>query len=322
MTSTVSVEVHPSQFPDRVQKELIQCLRERRIAPKFHYQSYKQSQKWQAVYEAWSPFRNDSDCAEIYDGAFAEAAKLVNDGPVRVVGLGCGTGDKEARLLGLLAREGREVSYSPCDTSLGLVLTASEKARESTPSVLCSPVLCDFAAAGDLSSLFGRFEERRIFTFFGIIPNLEPGDIVPRLAALLRPGDILLFSANLAPGRDYGTGVLRVLPGYDNAETRDWLLTFLFDMGVEPGDGALEISIQDAGVFKRIVADFHFARERGLTVFGERIEFWEGESIRLFFSYRYRPEMIAKLPGAQRLKIAGQWISKSEEEGVFLCKLG
>jgi uncharacterized SAM-dependent methyltransferase len=321
MTSTVSVEVHPSQFPERVQKHLVQCLRERRIAPKFHYQSYKQSQKWQAVYEAWSPFRNDSNCAEIYDQAFVTAAELGESGSVRVVGLGCGTGDKEARLLGVLAREGREVSYSPCDTSLGLVLTAEENARRAAPSVSCSPVLCDFAVAEDLSSLFGRAEERRIFTLFGIIPNLEPGDIVPRLVALLRRGDVLLFSANLAPGRDYAKGMKRILPGYDNAETRDWLLTFLFDLGVERDDGTMEIGIEDAGDFKRVVADFHFARERELNVLGERTEFRADEVIRLFFSYRYRPEMIAKLAGANGLKIAGQWISNPEEEGVFACQL-
>jgi hypothetical protein len=321
MASTVSVEVHPSQFPDRIQKELIQCLRDRRIAPKFHYQSYKQSQQWQAVYEAWSPFRHDSDCAEIYERVFAAASELVKTGPVRVIGLGCGTGDKEGRLLAVLSGQGRKVYYAPCDTSLGLVLTASDKAREAAPSVLCSPVLCDIAEAGDLAQLFGRAEERRIFTFFGIIPNLEPHDIVPRLATLLGPQDVLLLSANLAPGPDYADGMRRVLPGYDNAETREWLLTFLLDIGVEPGDGALEISIEDAGGLKRIVADYRFSRERVLTVYGERIEFHKGEPIRLFFSYRYGPEMIAKLPGANRLRIAGQWISKSEEEGVFVCQL-
>ena len=56
---------------------------------------------------------------------------------------------------------------------------------------------------------------------------------MPRLAALLRPADYLLFSANLAPGTDYAAGVQRILPLYDNALTRDWLMTFLLDVGVD-----------------------------------------------------------------------------------------
>ena len=111
------------------------------------------------------------------------------------------------------------------------------------------------------------------------------------------------------------------MPGYDNTETRDWLLTILFDLGVEPADGALLISVEDSGPFKRIIADFHFQRERSLTVYGERIEFRGGESLRLFFSNRYTPEKIKLLLNSHKLEVASQWISKSGEEGVFVCRL-
>ena len=107
-------------------------------------------------------------------------------------------------------------------------------------------------------------------TFFGMIPNFDPENIMPRLAALVRPGDILLFSAKSRAGpRIMGMGVRRILPGYDNPETRDWLLTFLFDLGIEPEDGALQIHIEDAQGLKRIAADFHFLRARALTIDGE-----------------------------------------------------
>ncbi len=107
MSSTVSVAVHPSQFPETVQHELIQGLREGRVAPKFHYQSYKQAQKWLALHEAWSPARTDSDCAAIYERSYAAASDLVASRRVRVIGLGCGGGQKEARLLTVLSEQGR-----------------------------------------------------------------------------------------------------------------------------------------------------------------------------------------------------------------------
>ena len=59
-----------------------------------------------------------------------------------------------------------------------------------------------------------------------MMPNSEPDLILPRLAGVVRRQDIMLLSANLAPGPDYEAGVRRVLPLYDNGLTRDWLPDF------------------------------------------------------------------------------------------------
>jgi uncharacterized SAM-dependent methyltransferase len=321
MPSTTSVAVHISQFPEIVQRELIDGLRRRQVPPKFHYQSYKQAQKWLAVHEAWSPARNDSDCMAIYEEGFSAACKLVSSQRIVVIGLGCGGGQKEARLLTLLAERGKEPSFIPCDVSLPLVLTASQAGQNAVKGLRLNPLLCDLTAADDLSAVFDNLDDAsvpRIITFFGMIPNAEPDEALPRLAALVRPGDILLVSANLAPGPDYAAGVKQILPGYDNAETRDWLLTFLIDIGIDREDGSLQIKIEDAQGLKRIVADFQFTRSVVATIQGERVDFPAGGQLRLFFSYRYTPEKIEHLLKQHRLKLAGKWITKSEEEGVFL----
>jgi L-histidine Nalpha-methyltransferase len=323
MSLTVSVAVHPSQFPGAVQRELIEGLRQRRIPPKFHYLSYKQSEKWLALHNAWSPSRTDLDCATIYDRSFVAATSMVQGEHVRVVGLGCGSGQKEARLMTQLAEQGKKVSFTACDVSLALVLTAREEASRSVKDARVDPLLCDLAAAGDLGDTLTEIdggETPRIITFFGMIPNLEPDAAIPRLAALARPEDVLLVSANLAPGADYEAGMRRILPGYANTETRDWLLTFIFDIGIEPGDDAFRIGIEDAKGLKRIVADYRFSRDRVVTIHGERIEFRAGESLRLFFSYRYTPEKCEGLFASHGLKPAGQWITKSGEEVVFAWK--
>jgi uncharacterized SAM-dependent methyltransferase len=321
MPSTLSVAVHPSQFPEIVQRELIDGLRQRRVAPKFHYQSYKQAQKWLAVHEAWSPARNDSDCATIYEHAFLAACKSVSTRRVVVIGLGCGGGQKEAQLLTLLSEHGKVPSFIPCDVSLPLVLTASQAAECAIKGLPVNPFLCDLTTANDVSALFDSLGDTsipRIITFFGMIPNVEPDDALPRLAALVRPGDVLLVSANLAPGPDYAAGVKHILPGYDNAETRDWLLTFLIDIGIDREDGTLQIKIEDAKGLKRIVADFQFARHAVATVQGECVDFPAGEKLRLFFSYRYTPELVERLLKLHKLKLAEKWITKPEDESVFL----
>ena len=188
----------------------------------------------------------------------------------------------------------------------------------------CSPLVCDLATADDLPAVLEALpvsDAGRLITFFGMIPNFEPQVIWPRLAGLLRPGDSLLLSANLAPGDDYAAGVQRILPLYDNAPTRDWLMMFLLDLGVQADDGELRIAVEDdpAGSgLKRVTACFHFTRLREIQVDTQRFQFPAGEAIRLFFSWRHTPALVRSLLGEQGLRVLDQWITQSGEEGVFL----
>ena len=325
-----NVTIHSSQFPENVRRDLLRCLRARDVNPKFHYDSCKQAQKWLALHEAYSPSRTDPGCMTMYDSSFAAAAKRASAPKVQVIGLGCGGGQKDVRLLRLLAGQGKEVSYRPCDVSLALALTARQAAREAIGELPCDPLVCDLALADDLAEVLGPpgdARAARLITFFGMIPNFEPELILPRLAGLVRGGDWLLFSANLAPGPDYAAGAQRILPGYDNPLTRDWLTTFLFDLGFEPGDGAVRFAVEDSAAgYKKVVAYFHLTRRRELAVFGElsdeTFEFGPGDEIRLFFSYRYTPDQIRALLQRHQLEAREQWVTPSGEEGVFLCHRG
>jgi uncharacterized SAM-dependent methyltransferase len=323
MSSLVNVAIHSSQFPEKVRQDLLESLRARAVNHKFHYDSVKQTQKWLALHQIHSPSRNDADCAAIYDKAFEGAAARLDAKEVHLIGLGCGGGQKDTRLLRLLKDRGTEIFYTPCDVSTAMVLTARQAVLAVLTEERCFPVVCDLLGADDLPAIFQTrttHHAPRLTTFFGMIPNFEPEMILPKLVSLVGPEDWLLFSANLAPGKDYGAGVNRVLPQYDNALTRDWLLAFLFDLGAEARDGELRFAAEEVNGLKRIVARFHFVRPRTIAVENEQFEFRAGESIRLFFSYRYTPELVRKALGQHGLAVVEQWVTKSEEEGVFLCR--
>ena len=326
MSAAANVTIHRSQFPEAVRRDLLESLRARRVNHKFHYDSVKQTQKWLALHQAYSPTRNDADCRTIYKKGFAATAEKIKAKRVHVIGLGCGGGQKDTRLLKLLTARGREIFYTPCDVSAAMVLVARETALAVLPEENCFPFVCDLAMAGDLLEVFDQRVTRhaaRITTFFGMIPNFEPREILPRLASLVRSRDFLLFSANLAPTDNYSIGMEKILPQYDNDLTRDWLMTFLLDLGIEKSDGELRFAIEAGGLgLKRVVARFHFTRARQIELGGESFKFRRGESIRLFFSYRYTPERVWKILANHGLEICGQWIAKSQEEGVFLVRRG
>jgi L-histidine Nalpha-methyltransferase len=325
MPSVANVRIHASQFPENVRRDLIESLRTRQANHKFHYDSVKQTQKWLALHQAYSPSRNDADCAVTYDQSFRAAATRIQNRRVHLIGLGCGGGQKDTRLLSLFKTQGAETFYTPCDVSTAMVLTARETALATVGEEKCFPLVCDLAQAKDLPDVLQKQsspDSTRLITFFGMIPNFEPEIILPRLAALARPGDYLLFSANLAPGPEYPAGLRRILPQYDNPLTRDWLLTFLLDLGVDRDDGEVRFQIEDGPLdirFKRVAASFHFLRSRAIVVEPERFEFHAGDMFRLFYSYRYTPALVSALLEAHGLHVMAQWITKSQEEGVFLC---
>jgi uncharacterized SAM-dependent methyltransferase len=323
MSSAARVTIHPSQFPEAIRRDLLESLRTRRVNHKFHYDSAKQTQKWLALHQAHSPSRNDADCAATYDAAFVGASEQIQSKEVHLIGLGCGGGQKDTRLLKLLHTRGVQVSYTPSDVSTAMVLVAREAALAVVRDEDCFPLVCDLATASDLAEVFVTHHASRItrlLTFFGMIPNFEPADVLPKLAALVRPDDWLLFSANLAPGPDYAAGVQRVLPQYDNPLTRDWLLTFPLDLGVERGDGEMRFTVEEDNGLKRIVARFCFTRPRRIELESDAFEFAPGESLQLFFSYRYTPALIQQRLQTHGILVERAWLTKSEEEGVWLCR--
>lgn len=326
MPAPINVAIHPSQFPDKVQADLRNSLASRQVNHKFHYDSHKQTQKWLELHQAVSPSRTDPDCAACYDEAFAVAARTIGAASTHLIGVGCGGGQKDSRLLRLLKPRSSHLCYTPIDVSASMVLVAFQAAPQVVSTLY--PTVCDLSAADDLASvLAGQTPDQttRLITFFGMMPNFEPQLILPKLAALVRPGDLLLLSANLAPGPDYAAGLQQILPQYQNPLTEDWLLTFLLDLGVEKTDGALEWSIEPCPSghdLLRITAWFHFLHHRTLRVIGEEFRFCAGEKIRLFYSYRYTPERLWGQLSRHGLVVREEWITASVEEGVFLCSLG
>jgi len=326
MLSAATVLIHPSQFPDRIQRDLQESLRTRRVNHKFHYDSPKQTQKWLALHEAYSPARNDPGCTATYDSAFKSATILIGADQIQVIGLGCGGGQKDTRLMELLREQGKEVRYVPCDVSTAMVLVARQTASHVVSDRNCFPVVCDLATADDLQNIFPKLDSRtgaaRLITFFGMIPNFEPQIILPRLGTLAGTGDNLLFSANLAPGPNYAGGVKEVLSQYDNPLTRDWLMTFLSDLGVDRDAGKIQFDIEDdpAGLgLKRISASFQFSRACEIRAGAETFNFAIGDTVRLFYSYRYTPKLVRDVLGKYGLRVRDQWITPSEQEGIFLC---
>ena len=319
------VLVDPSQFPAQVATELLECLRSRQVEAKFLYEGRGQVQSWLALHEAFSPARTDPDCQAIYDRSFRAATQHLTGSAVHLFGVSCGGAQKEARLLDLLNEAGKQTAFSPIDVSLPMVLTASATVSNRVTADRCRPCLMDLQHTRDARAPIQELQlpgHHPLFTFFGAIHNFEPTQILPKLSALLRSSEFMLLSANLAPAESYDESLRAILPGYDNQLTRDWLITFLRNLGAEV-DGTIHFTIESNVVnngLKRICAYYTFRNTCQLSIRGEIVDFKGGDSIRLFFSDRYTAPLLRTLMAQYGLVVVQEWIARSGEEGVFLAR--
>jgi hypothetical protein len=324
MTSPcVSVAIHPSLFPDAVHARLLASFQTRRIHGAFHYDTARRAHRWMAVHAAHSPAVTADDARSIYDEAARESVAALEPGQWGCIGLGCGSGHKEARVVAALAAQGSSVTYLPLDVSVPLVLISREAALAQVPKLKVHPIAADLTDVSDLSAVIDSLVPSgvgRFFTLFGMLPNFEPEFIFGRMASWLRLGDRMLFSANLAPGPELEAGVRTVLPQYDNPETQAWLRTILEDHGVAADAGSVVFHIEPVDGFPgcaRIAADWVVSRSSELVLDRESFPLLPGERLRLFFSCRHTPGSIEFGLRSQGLRLAQSWIAGSGEEGVF-----
>jgi hypothetical protein len=324
MTSPcVSVAIHPSLFPEAVHARLRASFQTRRIHGAFHYDTARRAHRWMAVHATHSPAVTADDARSIYDEAARESVAALEPGQWGCIGLGCGSGHKEARVVAALAAQGSSVTYLPLDVSVPLVLISREAALAQVPKLKVHPIAADLTDVSDLSAVIDSLVPSgvgRFFTLFGMLPNFEPEFIFGRMASWLRLGDRMLFSANLAPGPELEAGVRTVLPQYDNPETQAWLRTILEDHGVAADAGSVVFHIEPVDGFPgcaRITADWVVARSSELVLDRESFPLLPGERLRLFFSCRHTPGSIEFGLRSQGLRLAQSWIAGSGEEGVF-----
>jgi hypothetical protein len=292
----------------------------------FHYQGVHQSQLWLEVHRKHAPLTAERSFEDIFRGISTQTALALRGKPVHVIGLGPGGGEKEAWLLEALRDAGCPLRYTPVDAGLELALLSCEAA---TPFLKTAPLplVGDLSLLEELPAWLERYpqEETRVYTAFGLTPNFLPSWLFKCIASILRPHDVLLLSANLAPVDDareiqqdaYRTACDRVLPQYDNPETRRWLGQVLQDWGIAERLSTPKFEVQN---FENILG-FRLQCE---WLSETRFE-WEdapfhalaGQPLQLFFSLRYTPTRLASTLQKFDLEARESFLTPCRQEGVW-----
>jgi L-histidine Nalpha-methyltransferase len=296
---TLAIDFHPSVREGALEREAIASLLANRIDPKFLYLTPRQAELWRQVFLRHSPIHANPEFARIYRDAIAQMVNRLQAEKVLLVGLGCGTGLKELELFSHLKASGREALFSAIDISHDLVIESVQKLVAAGASHQRS-LVCDLAESVFLADWLNRVEGDfpRLITFFGLVPNLAPSVVTRLFRAILRPGDVLLASAHLAPvgdGIELPAAMRSVLPQYDNPETFAWLTAGLEVAGLKDLVEAPEMNIGEVEGIPAFVAVARWKSNEPFEKWGHHFSPNRDEPLRLFHSLRYTPPLFESL---------------------------
>lgn len=313
-----AIDVHAP--PRAGESDVLASLASGRLDPKFLYVTPRQAELWRQVFLRHSPIQGNLEFVRIYREAFVRVAEKLPSGKIRLVGLGCGTGAKELELYSTLGGN-RSVAFSAIDVSRDLVAESAEKlARSGAESG--GNLVCDLTQTDFLRVWLGKTDLPRLITFFGLVPNLLPSDVGTILRAVLRPGDVLLASAHLAPVRNEESSELAaamnsILPQYDNVETLAWISAVLEETGLADHVERPRMEIGQVEGMPAFVAQAGWKTESPFEVKGHRFTPRLDRPLQLFYSIRYTPALFEDMLRREGCKFERLALTACREEGIW-----
>lgn len=245
-------------------------------------------------------------------------------GPVRMVELGSGDGQKTRLLIeALLARQG-ELEYVPIDISESAVAASSRSLLVSYPDLSVAACVGDYHQVLEVLHREDDGTGHTLVLFLGsTLGNLDPGERIGLLRdvrSVLRPGESFLLGVDLKKSEDV------LIPAYDDplGVTAAFNLNLLVRINRELGGGFDLAAFRHRAIYNqeegRIEMHLESRRAQTVPIRDLRIEvaFAEGETIHTESSHKFDLGQIAALAAATGFEIRRTW---TDSAGRFASNL-
>ncbi len=281
------------------------------------------------VFLKHSPIHGNPEFPRIYREAFAQVLDRLPSGEILLVGLGCGTGAKEMDLYASLKNRGRAAHFSAIDVSRDLLVIESAQKLAAAGAVTQRNLVCDLGQSAYLGEWLDEKGANlpRLITFFGLVPNFPPSAVSRIFRAVLRPGDILLVSAHLAPVQnetpeELTRAMTTVLPQYDNPETLAWITAALEHWELIDLVHPLAMKIGQIEGIPAFLAQAHWKTNKPFEKWGQRFSPKVEEPLQLFYSLRYTPPLFDNLWRRDGFDIERLSITSCRQEAIWSVRRG
>jgi len=239
---------------------------------------------------------------------------IAPSGPLEVLSLGSGQGDKDAILLRAFSRGREGLRYTPVDTSQALLEMAIAEAKAA--SVPAEGVKADLTNPDHLEALqVSPDAPRRLVMLIGnTLGAFDPERYAQTLAGVLREQDLLLVDGELYSGQE-------TLAGYDNPVNRRFAWAPLHAVGIRDEDGELRFQTAEDGRLPGMYAvtkHFEAGRDAEAMMGGESLRLAAGERLAMSRSGKYAQETFVRI--LEEAGLAVRWLGRSED-GKFVMAL-
>ena len=293
--------------------EFVASFRTRQLDEKFFYWFPLSVRAWLALCSDGA-YRNFVRSRSLVARSAPELARLNGGGPLELLSLGAGQGDKDLILLEALRHAGRSVAYRPVDASQALLEVACEAALAAGFAV--QGIKADVTRREHLNVLAaGPSTPARLVMMLGnTLGAFDPIATARALRSLLRPLDLLLVDGELYSGTE-------TVAGYDNPLNRRFAWAPLHAVGIGEEDGELRFEVRDdtrrPGLYP-LAKFFDAHRDVVARVSGETLALAAGERVEMNHSYKYSADAFARILADAGL--APRWRGTSDD-GRFLMVL-
>ncbi len=294
--------------------------------PKVLYPKYFYDELGSRLFEAitalpeYYPTRAEAEILRVYGGEIAESLA----GPVRLVELGSGDGQKTRLLIeALLARQGG-LEYLPVDISESAVEVSAKGLLAAYPALRVTAYVGEYQQALRAIQPGSPSSGRTLVLFLGsTLGNLDPKErpaLLRDVRGLLTPGDAFLLGVDLKKSEDV------LIPAYDDSlgVTAAFNLNLLGRINRELGGEFDLAAFRHRAVYNREAGriEMHLVSRRAQTVairsLGIEASFEEGETIHTESSYKFDLDQVAALGRETGFSLRRTW---TDSEGRFASNL-
>jgi len=305
------ISIHALLTENDLAAEFVAAVQQRRLPEKFFYWFPLSVRAWIALCSDGA-YRNFVRSRSLIARSRAELARLLGPGPLEVLSLGAGQGDKDLLILEALRENGVRVSYVPVDTSQALLEMACGGALGA--GIPTQGIKADFTNPVHLQGLTADPETpRRLVLLIGnTLGAFDPIAEARELAKLLRPGDALLVDGEIYAGD-------ATVAGYDNPLNRRFAWAPLNAVGITDADGELVFEAADdprLPGLHLIPKHFRAGRDVEPLLGGEVLRIGRGERLAMNHSYKYAADTFLRILSDAGLAVA--WQGRSDDSRFLM----
>lgn len=271
-------------------EEFVSSFKARRLTEKFFYWFPLSVRAWLALCSDGA-YRNFVRSRSLIATSANDLAGFFVPGPLEVLSLGAGQGDKDLLLLEALREHGVRVSYVPVDTSQALLEMACRGALQAR--FPAQGVKADVTRPDHLEALAAEPETppRLVLLLGNTLGAFDPIAEARALRSLLRPDDLLLVDGEIYAAE-------QTVAGYDNPLNRRFAWAPLHAIGIREADGELRFEdIRDPRLpgLQRLAKHFRAGRDVLALMGGETLPLEAGERLEMNHSYKYAADTFLRI---------------------------